>query len=623
MTTYRCASCGSPNVMTDTQAGGVSYDYKKGIIGTVVLGPGGAVAGVSSKSQTVYKCADCGMCLTYSMPDDLRIAIDLGVNNADMRKGIRLASGQQLSWNRLKQIYKNIESGFGDQQIARAESRHRNGLLSYATATQDEFDNAVDTLVDYEKKMSSSNGREHLSLTEYYVWQEALYTFIENAVKYLPKKLPEQYRGLYLGITVADSPHRNASNMLCYFFTYFVEKIALKNGGAVTLQQMRDYAECEPIILLFINWFFMRHFVPFGSNEGQDIPYTESTFHELFRWTDMPAKNIHLCFRRISPKMNGQDTCTVYLPPYVVKNGIIGHWLFTGQSFRLKFNEEFAGDYFRYNPEKQAEYDRRISEHNASRKDYSAEIKSCETKINGYQSLIKNYDDKIKYQENQISSNNSSIETIRVQIESLRKKIFGKKAALAKADELEQEIQAILQKNNSHSQEIDNITHEKDNVAKEIQECKKSIDAIKENEQKANRESAVFYDKLFEDMDYFVFWHWDSDEFRKMLEEKEAAEKVAKQNLHESSRYYISDEAQNARKQIEEQGIQLTENLETDILNYLSIVKVATTNDLANSLTKGNLINIFKVIRPMANNGLVESHTYDTTYYMIPGQFAD
>lgn len=131
--------------------------------------------------------------------------------NPGMRKGIRLASGQQLSWNRLKQIYKNIESGFGDQQIARAESRHRNGLLSYATATQDEFDNAVDTLVDYEKKMSSGNGREHLSLTEYYVWQEALYTFIENAVKYLPKKLPEQYRGLYLGTTVADSPHRNAS----------------------------------------------------------------------------------------------------------------------------------------------------------------------------------------------------------------------------------------------------------------------------------------------------------------------------------------------------------------------------------------------------------------------------
>ena len=27
---YRCAACGSPNVMTDTQANGVNYNYLKG-----------------------------------------------------------------------------------------------------------------------------------------------------------------------------------------------------------------------------------------------------------------------------------------------------------------------------------------------------------------------------------------------------------------------------------------------------------------------------------------------------------------------------------------------------------------------------------------------------------------
>ena len=41
---YRCAACGSPNVVTDIQKEG--YDYVKGAIGTVVLGAGGAVAGL-------------------------------------------------------------------------------------------------------------------------------------------------------------------------------------------------------------------------------------------------------------------------------------------------------------------------------------------------------------------------------------------------------------------------------------------------------------------------------------------------------------------------------------------------------------------------------------------------
>ena len=57
---YRCAACGSPNVMTDTQANGVNYNYLKGAVGTVLLGVGGAAAGIASQQQTVYKCPACG-----------------------------------------------------------------------------------------------------------------------------------------------------------------------------------------------------------------------------------------------------------------------------------------------------------------------------------------------------------------------------------------------------------------------------------------------------------------------------------------------------------------------------------------------------------------------------------
>ena len=50
MSLYRCAACGSPNVVKDSQAGGVSFNYKKGIVGTVVLGAGGAAAGIENKT---------------------------------------------------------------------------------------------------------------------------------------------------------------------------------------------------------------------------------------------------------------------------------------------------------------------------------------------------------------------------------------------------------------------------------------------------------------------------------------------------------------------------------------------------------------------------------------------
>ena len=31
MAKYRCAACGSPKVMVDIEADGISYDYKKGL----------------------------------------------------------------------------------------------------------------------------------------------------------------------------------------------------------------------------------------------------------------------------------------------------------------------------------------------------------------------------------------------------------------------------------------------------------------------------------------------------------------------------------------------------------------------------------------------------------------
>ena len=78
MALYRCSACGSPNVVIDTQKEG--YDYVKGAIGTVLLGVGGAVAGIDGKTKQVFKCPDCGLTLNESMAFEIKTLIDIGVS---------------------------------------------------------------------------------------------------------------------------------------------------------------------------------------------------------------------------------------------------------------------------------------------------------------------------------------------------------------------------------------------------------------------------------------------------------------------------------------------------------------------------------------------------------------
>lgn len=114
---YRCAACGSPNVVTDTQTGGIKYDFVKGAIGTIALGAGGAAAGIKNQQQRVFKCPDCGVTLTYPMPEEIKKAIDLGVMSPAARKQT-FVGNSLFTWEYLSQTYKNIESEFADRQIA-------------------------------------------------------------------------------------------------------------------------------------------------------------------------------------------------------------------------------------------------------------------------------------------------------------------------------------------------------------------------------------------------------------------------------------------------------------------------------------------------------------------------
>lgn len=181
MALHRCAACGSPNVATDTQAGGISYNYKKGVVGTVVLGAGGAVAGIENKTQTVYKCADCGMVLSYPMDAETKNVIDLGVRHAEARENLKLY-GISVSWDFLKNKYKNIEEGFADEMIRmrnESEAQLRKMTTDFIAGEVLEKLNAIQAdLIAYEKGIDNYDELQQ-------AWEQASKSVLLNREKAL------------------------------------------------------------------------------------------------------------------------------------------------------------------------------------------------------------------------------------------------------------------------------------------------------------------------------------------------------------------------------------------------------------------------------------------------------
>lgn len=94
----RCAICGSKNVVKEFKKEG--YDVTKGVVGTVLVGMPGALAGAGGKDVTYYHCADCGQVMNRPMYQVTSDWIDKLLENPDMWK-------EALKSEKAK--YKNIE----------------------------------------------------------------------------------------------------------------------------------------------------------------------------------------------------------------------------------------------------------------------------------------------------------------------------------------------------------------------------------------------------------------------------------------------------------------------------------------------------------------------------------
>ena len=97
---YWCAACGNPNVIVETEKDG--YSLAKGLVGSAVLGPVGALAGADGKEVTVFYCPKCGARLHKCMPEH-------EVSNIiRLLKDAKTSSFAKSSLDKIKEKYPNM-----------------------------------------------------------------------------------------------------------------------------------------------------------------------------------------------------------------------------------------------------------------------------------------------------------------------------------------------------------------------------------------------------------------------------------------------------------------------------------------------------------------------------------
>ncbi len=479
MSLYRCAACGSPNVVTDTQAGGVGYNYMKGAVGTVLLGAGGAAAGIESKKQTVYKCPDCGTTLSYPMPQEIKAIIDLGVLSIEAREKLVLRN-VPISWKTLTSQYKNIESGIGDQIAAEREERKaeeaKRGmelLKSRGHATQEEFDSAVDEIRAFEYRMGYYTGRfdkepEELYLTknpptlaEYLVYKNAVEVFVENYFRYL--EITTDYDAAYRNLSLRWG-YTGCVGLYLYSkcFERFDEYIGRRNRsifGDFILHEDPFYTE-----LVKITW------EKTTNNRKSSLGHTIAEIIDAEDSTKLANLALSLIKDgRLISFITGKN---IYVPCIMIKNGSLQYtsFAFKDSPFYYEFEDlekKLKEEYFLVSPSEKERYDSLKNEYKlkaAQLDQQNEQIKSLKNEIETYRSF-----------------NNKD----NAQIATLEKKIFGKKKSAEEISKLKKAIE---------SREA------------QIEVAQKNIQTLENGRQKLEDEDD-FNARLEKEFGYFITWY--------------------------------------------------------------------------------------------------------------------
>lgn len=444
---FRCAACGSPNVVTDTQKEG--YDYVKGAIGTVILGAGGAVAGLDGKEKTVYKCPDCGTTLSYCMPEHLKTIIDMGVASEETRAHLKL-NGVPVDWTSLTHQYRNI----GDSQPSVASQMQNDlreaAVVNKAQATKEEFDASVDCIVDTWRKygyygrsrgVTDYYGPDNLyTLEDYIRYNSSVVVFVENCSKFIPpnSNLHIEYRGL--------TPDLNISTLFCEYLLIKYAERTRKNGmSLVCTYEYGQSTQCNSDMdRLIKNNLFLTEFVrKYRAAGAFTIPtYAKNLLNAgCYSYALFEDVNSYFGYTHGICCADIKGVYFInYFPMFIIRNGRLHH-----NAYRPEFGHEriFFDDELAEMIEK---YCKAHSINKQEIHDAFAEIDSQMSPIDKRIGALR---------ERNIHINNKEIKQKQAELEPLLKpRLFGKKKAEAEAEIVRGQIATLRKEAEKNDEEL-------------------------------------------------------------------------------------------------------------------------------------------------------------------------
>ena len=496
MSMYRCAACGSPKVVQDVQTGGIQFKYLKGAIGDVVLGPGGAVAGIENGQTIVYKCPDCGITLTYPMPSNIKTAIDMGVQSIDARRDL-FVDGFLFDWNALKSMFINIESGLADQSIEQEAAISERLLTSFANASREDFDKAIDRVRNFWTKTGYYDGstggtnttirfskENPPTLAEYLDYKSSSRLIVFNLSKYLPPPCPTEYRGLksydYFGLF--SSYVLDELKKFCFEQYDYVDD-AYRFYRKDTSNYLEFLAN-DPFTINFLRMYDNSNlFTISRAYAGFDEPITALTsrgpghngttvFASFLNNAAGCSHDYYSITFNSDQLYSGSKWGQVYVPRYIVKDGRLG-WLPGFKNMGDNFYE-LNKKYLDCHPDIKEAFYADLDKH---KEDIAQKQKLSE--INIAKSKVLQESDKAK----------DEISKHYVQIRSLESKIFGKAKAREEIERRKGYIEELNKKRAGFEEKI------------------KEYDAFKREYKEAN-DSTSYYNSLFAKYDYLVEREW-------------------------------------------------------------------------------------------------------------------
>ena len=444
MSLYRCAVCGSPNVVKIEKNDG--FSYSKALAGTAVFGTVGAVAGINGKKSYAYSCPDCGTTRPQPMDSVTKEKIDLVMTNPDALAPVLYPN----IYNQYSYLYRQRE------KQRELESAQR--IEKYASCPID-YSNPLNISADDFIKAQNVFKEAYLQL------QNCFNTFFDespsiqkarNEIKNMNviSEGLHSLRTIVYGIPIYSSLINSNHNCRAAFFLY----VFMENGCEMTGNEFYAQVNNNPIYQQIYSVLCGKEF-----RSAQQLVMSGLNLSEKEVW----FKALTLMLRSVSPFINspyiGWKSATNLDVPVQLRFKFINESLYIVNP--VSAEEQFKQDIPELaNQISEAEKNIEQLKNSITTLNYSI---PTQTEINAQTSI------------DELRHSNVGIDE---QIAKLHKKIFGKKKAAIEIQELEEQKQA----NQKQISDLNSVIEKaKQQRATEIRE-KKS--AIEEHLSKANHD---------------------------------------------------------------------------------------------------------------------------------------